>query len=120
MTAGLLIRVPQKAGGSSGSRSRNQSSIHDLQRRGAGTSTRSRSFWRNDWSHHGTFYIASPDIASGSFIQSFNLVLVLRYPKLATKHPESNTAGIDVFAKFSAYIKNPRKEANEGEFEWFY
>ncbi|XP_050975546.1 chloride intracellular channel protein 6 isoform X2 [Labeo rohita] len=37
-----------------------------------------------------------------------------RYPKLAAKHPESNTAGIDVFAKFSAYIKNPRKEANEG------
>uniref|UniRef100_A0A671KMX1 Chloride intracellular channel 6 n=1 Tax=Sinocyclocheilus anshuiensis TaxID=1608454 RepID=A0A671KMX1_9TELE len=36
-----------------------------------------------------------------------------RYPKLAAKHPESNTAGIDVFAKFSAYIKNPRKEANE-------
>ncbi|XP_051561328.1 chloride intracellular channel protein 4 isoform X1 [Myxocyprinus asiaticus] len=37
-----------------------------------------------------------------------------RYPKLAAKHPESNTAGIDLFAKFSAYIKNPRKEANEG------
>uniref|UniRef100_A0A672SHW5 Chloride intracellular channel protein 4-like n=1 Tax=Sinocyclocheilus grahami TaxID=75366 RepID=A0A672SHW5_SINGR len=37
-----------------------------------------------------------------------------QYPKLAAKHPESNTAGIDVFAKFSAYIKNPRKEANEG------
>ncbi|XP_017557411.1 chloride intracellular channel protein 4 isoform X2 [Pygocentrus nattereri] len=37
-----------------------------------------------------------------------------RYPKLAAKHPESNTAGIDVFAKFSAYIKNPRKEANDG------
>uniref|UniRef100_A0A8C2L9U9 Chloride intracellular channel 6 n=1 Tax=Cyprinus carpio TaxID=7962 RepID=A0A8C2L9U9_CYPCA len=37
-----------------------------------------------------------------------------RYPKLAAKHPESNTAGIDVFAKFSAFIKNPRKEANEG------
>uniref|UniRef100_A0A671TB89 Probable serine/threonine-protein kinase kinX n=1 Tax=Sinocyclocheilus anshuiensis TaxID=1608454 RepID=A0A671TB89_9TELE len=37
-----------------------------------------------------------------------------RYPKLAAKHPESNTAGIDVFAKFSAYIKNPLKEANEG------
>ncbi|KAJ8350955.1 hypothetical protein SKAU_G00260850 [Synaphobranchus kaupii] len=37
-----------------------------------------------------------------------------RYPSLATKHPESNTAGIDVFAKFSAYIKNPRKDANAG------
>ncbi|XP_056595506.1 chloride intracellular channel protein 4 [Triplophysa dalaica] len=37
-----------------------------------------------------------------------------QYPKLAAMHPESNTAGIDIFAKFSAYIKNPRKEANEG------
>ncbi|XP_035248821.1 chloride intracellular channel protein 4 isoform X2 [Anguilla anguilla] len=37
-----------------------------------------------------------------------------RYPSLAAKHPESNTAGIDVFAKFSAFIKNPRKDANEG------
>ncbi|XP_072513398.1 uncharacterized protein [Salminus brasiliensis] len=40
-----------------------------------------------------------------------------RYPKLAAKHPESNTAGIDVFAKFSAYIKNPRKEANDEEID---
>ncbi|XP_063303531.1 chloride intracellular channel protein 6 [Pelobates fuscus] len=38
---------------------------------------------------------------------------VPRYPKLATKHPESNSAGNDVFAKFSAYIKNPRKDLNE-------
>uniref|UniRef100_A0A4W5NRZ1 Chloride intracellular channel 6 n=1 Tax=Hucho hucho TaxID=62062 RepID=A0A4W5NRZ1_9TELE len=38
-----------------------------------------------------------------------------RYPKLATKHPESNTAGIDVFSKFSAYIKNPRKDTNDGK-----
>ncbi|XP_026874297.2 uncharacterized protein LOC113582629 isoform X1 [Electrophorus electricus] len=37
-----------------------------------------------------------------------------RYPKLASKHPESNTAGIDVFAKFSAYIKNTRREAHDG------
>ncbi|XP_075996621.1 chloride intracellular channel protein 4-like [Genypterus blacodes] len=36
-----------------------------------------------------------------------------RFPKLAPKHPEANTAGIDVFAKFSAFIKNPRKDANE-------
>ncbi|KAJ8410442.1 hypothetical protein AAFF_G00193460 [Aldrovandia affinis] len=36
------------------------------------------------------------------------------YPRLATKHPESNIAGIDVFAKFSAFIKNPRKDANDG------
>ncbi|KAK3530187.1 hypothetical protein QTP86_017754 [Hemibagrus guttatus] len=37
-----------------------------------------------------------------------------RYPKLAVKHPESNFAGIDVFAKFSAYIKNSHKYANDG------
>uniref|UniRef100_UPI0037E88A3C chloride intracellular channel protein 4 isoform X2 n=1 Tax=Semicossyphus pulcher TaxID=241346 RepID=UPI0037E88A3C len=36
-----------------------------------------------------------------------------RYPKLAPKHAEANTAGIDVFAKFSAYIKNSRKDVNE-------
>ncbi|XP_061538722.1 uncharacterized protein LOC133405607 isoform X1 [Phycodurus eques] len=36
-----------------------------------------------------------------------------RYPKLAPKNPEANTAGIDVFAKFSAYIKNPRKDTND-------
>uniref|UniRef100_A0A803JHL2 Chloride intracellular channel 6 n=1 Tax=Xenopus tropicalis TaxID=8364 RepID=A0A803JHL2_XENTR len=35
-----------------------------------------------------------------------------RYPKLAPKHPESSSAGNDVFAKFSAYIKNPRKDLN--------
>ena len=40
--------------------------------------------------------------------------LCLRYPKLAAKHRESNTAGIDIFAKFSAYIKNTRPEANGG------
>ncbi|KAG7502832.1 hypothetical protein JOB18_027214 [Solea senegalensis] len=34
------------------------------------------------------------------------------YPRLAAKHPEANTAGIDVFAKFSAYIKNPKKDTN--------
>ncbi|XP_026157394.1 chloride intracellular channel protein 5 isoform X1 [Mastacembelus armatus] len=36
-----------------------------------------------------------------------------RYPKLAPKHLEANTAGIDVFAKFSAYIKNQRKDTND-------
>uniref|UniRef100_A0A674MJ22 Chloride intracellular channel protein n=2 Tax=Takifugu rubripes TaxID=31033 RepID=A0A674MJ22_TAKRU len=36
-----------------------------------------------------------------------------RYPRLAPKHPEANTAGIDVFAKFSAYIKNQRKDTND-------
>lgn len=35
-----------------------------------------------------------------------------KYPKLAAKNRESNTAGIDIFAKFSAYIKNTRPEAN--------
>lgn len=38
-----------------------------------------------------------------------------RYPKLAPNHPESNSAGNDVFAKFSAFIKNPRKDANESK-----
>ncbi|TKS66096.1 Chloride intracellular channel protein 6 [Collichthys lucidus] len=40
-----------------------------------------------------------------------------RYPRLAPKHPEANTAGIDVFAKFSAYIKNARKDTNDGKGE---
>ncbi|XP_034028561.1 uncharacterized protein LOC117512526 [Thalassophryne amazonica] len=35
------------------------------------------------------------------------------YPRLAPKHREANTAGIDVFAKFSAYIKNQRKDTND-------
>ncbi|XP_062857427.1 chloride intracellular channel protein 5b [Trichomycterus rosablanca] len=37
-----------------------------------------------------------------------------KYPKLAAKHRESNTAGIDIFAKFSAYIKNSQPNANGG------
>ncbi|XP_013359926.1 PREDICTED: chloride intracellular channel protein 6 isoform X4 [Chinchilla lanigera] len=36
-----------------------------------------------------------------------------RYPKLGTQHPESNSAGNDVFAKFSAFIKNTKKDAHE-------
>ncbi|XP_014263154.3 uncharacterized protein LOC101485119 [Maylandia zebra] len=36
-----------------------------------------------------------------------------RYPRLAPKHPEANTAGIDIFAKFSAYIKNSRKDTTD-------
>uniref|UniRef100_A0A8C3JVS1 Chloride intracellular channel protein n=1 Tax=Calidris pygmaea TaxID=425635 RepID=A0A8C3JVS1_9CHAR len=36
-----------------------------------------------------------------------------KYLKLSPKHPESNTAGMDIFAKFSAFIKNSRPEANE-------
>uniref|UniRef100_A0A665VP73 Chloride intracellular channel protein 5-like n=1 Tax=Echeneis naucrates TaxID=173247 RepID=A0A665VP73_ECHNA len=37
-----------------------------------------------------------------------------KYPKLAAKQRESNTAGNDIFAKFSAYIKNTKLEANAG------
>lgn len=40
---------------------------------------------------------------------------MLRYAKLGARHPESNTAGMDIFAKFSAYIKNSKPDANEGE-----
>ncbi|XP_070453832.1 chloride intracellular channel protein 6 isoform X1 [Equus przewalskii] len=36
-----------------------------------------------------------------------------RYPKLGTQHPDSNSAGNDVFAKFSAFIKNTKKDAHE-------
>ncbi|MEQ2185177.1 Chloride intracellular channel protein 4, partial [Goodea atripinnis] len=36
-----------------------------------------------------------------------------KYIKLGAKHPESNTAGMDIFAKFSAYIKNSKPDANE-------
>jgi chloride intracellular channel protein 4 len=36
-----------------------------------------------------------------------------RYLKLSPKHPESNTAGMDIFAKFSSYIKSSSPEANE-------
>jgi len=38
-----------------------------------------------------------------------------RYPKLAAKNHESNTAGNDIFAKFSAYVKNTRPDKNRGE-----
>ncbi|XP_076005910.1 chloride intracellular channel protein 1 [Genypterus blacodes] len=36
-----------------------------------------------------------------------------RYPRVAARNPESNTAGVDVFSKFSAYIKNSNPQANE-------
>lgn len=39
---------------------------------------------------------------------------MLRYSKLGARHPESNTAGMDIFAKFSAFIKNSKPDANEG------
>ncbi|XP_056287230.1 chloride intracellular channel protein 5a isoform X2 [Pseudoliparis swirei] len=35
-----------------------------------------------------------------------------RYPKLAAKNRESNTAGNDIFAKFSAYVKNKMPDQN--------
>uniref|UniRef100_A0A8C8RVB1 Chloride intracellular channel protein 1 n=1 Tax=Pelusios castaneus TaxID=367368 RepID=A0A8C8RVB1_9SAUR len=38
-----------------------------------------------------------------------------KYPKLAARNPESNTAGLDIFAKFSAYIKN--SNPNDGLLE---
>ncbi|XP_041603656.1 chloride intracellular channel protein 1-like [Vulpes lagopus] len=36
-----------------------------------------------------------------------------RYPKLAALNPESNTAGLDIFAKFSPYIKNSNPALND-------
>ncbi|EDM18717.1 chloride intracellular channel 5, isoform CRA_b [Rattus norvegicus] len=44
----------------------------------------------------------------------FNVTTVdlKRYPKLAARHRESNTAGIDIFSKFSAYIKNTKQQNN--------
>lgn len=47
-------------------------------------------------------------------LQDLCVIPVCRYIKLAARHPESNTAGMDIFAKFSAFIKNPRPDANEG------
>lgn len=38
-----------------------------------------------------------------------------RYPRLAARNPESNTAGLDVFSKFSAYVKNSNPQANESK-----
>uniref|UniRef100_A0A672FPF7 Chloride intracellular channel protein n=1 Tax=Salarias fasciatus TaxID=181472 RepID=A0A672FPF7_SALFA len=36
-----------------------------------------------------------------------------KYPRLAAKNRNSNTAGNDIFAKFSAYIKNTRADKNQ-------
>ncbi|CAL8365716.1 unnamed protein product [Arctogadus glacialis] len=36
-----------------------------------------------------------------------------KYPRLAARNPESNTAGMDVFSKFSAYIKNSNPQLND-------
>lgn len=43
-------------------------------------------------------------------------VILFRFIKLGARHPESNTAGMDIFAKFSAFIKNSKPDANEGTF----
>lgn len=64
MMAGLLIRVPQKAGGSAGPRSRNQPSIHDLQRRGSGGRQQDRGVSRGTTGPTTVLSIASPAIAS--------------------------------------------------------
>ncbi|XP_068785400.1 chloride intracellular channel protein 1 [Struthio camelus] len=37
-----------------------------------------------------------------------------RYPRLAARNPEANTAGLDVFAKFSAYVKNGNPALDAG------
>lgn len=42
-------------------------------------------------------------------------LLACRYIKLGARHPESNTTGMDIFAKFSAFIKNSKPDANEGK-----
>ncbi len=38
-----------------------------------------------------------------------------RYPKLCCRYKESNTAGDDIFHKFSAYIKNPNPGLNDSK-----
>lgn len=43
-----------------------------------------------------------------------------RCPRLAARSPESNTAGMDVFSKFSAYVKNSNPQANESEWTWLF
>ncbi|XP_068603067.1 chloride intracellular channel protein 1 [Brachionichthys hirsutus] len=36
-----------------------------------------------------------------------------KYPRLAARNPEANTAGMDVFSKFSAYVKNSNPQIND-------
>ncbi|MGH0160942.1 UNVERIFIED_CONTAM: hypothetical protein FKN15_044125 [Acipenser sinensis] len=38
-----------------------------------------------------------------------------QYPKMCTRYKESNTAGNDIFHKFSAYVKNPNPSMNDCE-----
>lgn len=56
------------------------------------------------------FYIS----AEASFLKP--LFCFCRYPKLAAKHRESNAAGIDIFSKFSAFIKNTKQQDNASKF----
>uniref|UniRef100_UPI001444F8B9 chloride intracellular channel protein 4-like n=1 Tax=Epinephelus lanceolatus TaxID=310571 RepID=UPI001444F8B9 len=48
-----------------------------------------------------------------TYVCIYICVLVCRYIKLGARHPESNTSGMDIFAKFSAFIKNSKPDANE-------
>ncbi|XP_007442172.2 chloride intracellular channel protein 4, partial [Python bivittatus] len=52
-------------------------------------------------------------VLQSSSCYRFKCTVSFRYAKLSAKYPESNTAGMDIFAKFSAFIKNSRPEANE-------
>jgi hypothetical protein len=42
-------------------------------------------------------------------------LIFLRYPHLSPKYKESFDVGCNLFAKFSAYIKNTQKEANKSK-----
>lgn len=66
-------------------------------------------------SQHSGLLVTGLELMSSGRIRNPVLRFLLRYLKLSPKHPESNTAGMDIFAKFSAYIKNSRPEANEGK-----
>uniref|UniRef100_A0A8C5QUW8 Chloride intracellular channel protein n=1 Tax=Leptobrachium leishanense TaxID=445787 RepID=A0A8C5QUW8_9ANUR len=62
------------------------------------------------------FMAYGPDVRTDTIkIEEFleEVLCPPKYPKLAAKNPESNTAGQDVFAKFSAYIKNSNPTANQ-------
>lgn len=56
---------------------------------------------------------------SSYFIHVSDFMCACRYVKLGARHPESNTTGMDIFAKFSAYIKNSKPDANEGKLHVF-
>lgn len=43
----------------------------------------------------------------------------LRYPHLSPKNKESFDVGCNLFAKFSAYIKNTQKESNKSKITFF-